>query len=192
MTWLIALNGPNGIGKSWFCQQSAKLFQGRVRIFSARDFIWDEVQSKYKWPGTYEEFKAHTFDDGTIGRELMIRHAEYRRKQDINYWVTQYCLCPKFVESDIILNDSLKGLDEQDGFFLYVKTFISIVIAPSQYSIGALYDDNYRSCVSPVNGFRAINSNIALESLKRNLDDAKSNRIQGTSWNSIHMDGFVA
>lgn len=189
---MIAINGPNKVGKSWFGLQAAPLFCGRVRSFSIRELIWDEVQTRYKWVGTYEEFKLHVFDDGIIGRDVMIAHAEKRRKQDIEYWTKQFCSSAKVLESDIVLMDSLANFDEQDSLRRHSQNYISIVIAPSQYSIGSIYDDNYRVCVNPINGFRAVNSDIALESLKRNLDDAKSNRIQGTIWNSIHMDGFVA
>lgn len=191
MTWLIGISGPLRIGKSWFCQQALPLFKDRVRILSVSDFIWEEVQFRVKWDGTYEEFKWHTFDDGITGRDILIEHAEMRRRKDPYYWQKLLCSSPKFLESDVVFCESVANPVEQDGFLIAAKKFITIVIAPSQYSIGALYDDHYRVCLSPLNGFRVVNSGLALESLKQKLEDAKAGRIQGTIWNVIHLEGLV-
>lgn len=189
--FVIGVNGPIGIGKSWFTMNAVRLFQGRVRQLCPRDFIWDETKRKYKWEGSLEEFKQHRFEDGSNGRDAIIEWAEHRRRQDRHYWLKAFVESPLFQQSDVIFNDSIAFPEEHEELIRLVPNLITIVIAPSQYSIGSFYDDNYRVCVRPYNGFRVANSSMALETLKKKLDDAQSPESSDTIWQRIHMAGFV-
>ena len=156
-----------------------------------RDFIWDEVQREFKWQSTYETFKAHVFADGTNGRDAMIEWAEYRRSQNRHYWLHAMVESPLFSQSELVINDSIAFPEEHDELLRLIPDFITIVIAPTRYSIGSFYDDNYRQCVAPIGGFRAINSDVALESFKKKLENAASAPTTESAWRRISLGEFV-
>lgn len=192
MPIMIGVNGPAGIGKSWLCHQILKLlpFPG-VRMVSARDSIWEEVRMEYRWRDSYQAFKDHIFPDGFSGREKMIQWAEFRRSQNRHYWLDQMVEAPTTLAASIVLNDSVAFPEEHDRFLELIPDFITIVIAPSHFRPGDLYNDNYRRCVFPLGGFRATDSSQALDIFKKNLKNATADSTNDSIWKRISLGGLV-
>ena len=125
-----------------------------------------EVQPRFNWTGTYAEFKEHLFEDGFTGREHMIDYADGKRAGDRDYWNRQLIESHVFRDTDIVLHDSMRKWDEQEFFGKHISDFITIVISPTRYSIGCLYDGDNGVCLPATGGFRAIDSNQAFERFK--------------------------
>lgn len=187
MTIVLTVNGQLGVGKTWFCDRVQELFNNTLRL-GARDFIWREVQAKYKWTGSYELFKVTRHFDGLLGRDAMIEWAEYRRRQLHTYWVDEYMKAIKNVNATLIINDSLADQAEQSYFLYHDIHTITIVIAPHTIKVNDFYSDNYRRCVLPINGFRAENSDEALKKFNDRLRIPQSNPI----WHKLHVARSMA
>lgn len=165
MKTMIIINGPIGIGKTWLAEKICPLLEGNRRILGLQPMVWLELQPLHRWTGSYAEFKSHIFEDGRTGREIMIEYIESRREIDTHYWDRRYIESPLFKETDIIINDSFRKFEEQE-FYNERTNLITIVIAPPEYTIGAMYHGDSGICLAPWGGFRVRNSDMALAKFK--------------------------
>lgn len=173
---VIALNGPPKIGKGWLADKLTHgLLPFRSRVMSLAEPLREEILRRFKWennPESYAKFKEHVFPDGLTGREHLIAHGNGMRERDIHYWSRQITQNPKFNDAPIIVIDDLGFRDEQDWLDDHAERLMTIVIAPSQYSIGCLYHDDSRICLNPRGGYRAITSSEALRIFIERLKNA--------------------
>lgn len=184
MPTIIALNGPPKIGKGWLSFQITNYFRldpigkksdVQVRIMSFAEPLRQEVLRRERWQGTYDEFKEHVFSDGLTGREKLIELGTTKRAEDIHYWSRQLTESHLFRSSQLVIIDDLGFRDELDWLAASTSDLITIVMAPSQYSIGCRYHNDSRECVAPRGGFRTTDSSRALELFKEFWSNRQAN-----------------
>lgn len=163
---VVALNGPPGIGKSWLAARIAGIIEGNRKIIGLKDLIWQEFNMHEQWAGSYAAYKSHVFHDGTTGRERIINYAEGKRRVDLHYWDRQYTSSALYMNTEIVINDSLRKLEEQNWLFTHAKELITIVMCPTRYSIGCMYEGDSGVCLPPRGGFRTTDSDKALVMFK--------------------------
>lgn len=198
MKTMIIVTGPIGIGKTWLADKICTMLEGNRKVIGLQPMVWLELQPKMNWHEDYAKFKNHVFEDGRTGREHMIEYIETRRKKDVHYWDRRFIESPLFKNTDIVINDSFRKFEEQQ-FYLERTNLITIVIAPTRYSIGCMYEGDSGICLPPWGGFRAIDSDTALMRFKdfwRQKTNANSQYtaegIGGTVTNgSTNVGGFV-
>jgi len=173
---VIALNGPPQVGKGWFADKLTHgLLPFRSRVMSLAEPLREEVLRKFGWennPDSYGKFKKHVFPDGLTGREHLINHGNRMRAIDINYWSRQLTQNPKFSDAPIIVVDDMGFPDEQTWINDHAERLMTIVIAPSEYSIGCIFMNDSRICLNPRGGYRTTTSNEALRIFIERLKNA--------------------
>ncbi len=182
--FLIGINGPPGIGKSWLAKKLLTIVPAwtnpfSVKILGLRAIIWEEFKLtiRAEWDiesGDYEAMKSHIFADGMTGREKMIQHAEMRRAQDIHYWDRIFLEQMEADPPTILIHDSMRMVEEQNFFLTHFKYMMVIVISPTRYSIGMQYDGDSGKCLPPTLGFRATSSDHALQLFVELLNNVES------------------
>lgn len=180
LPFVIALNGPPKIGKGWVCQQLMNLLPFHTKIMSfaepLRQYCFDRVKWEDRTPEGYARFKEAIIPTGETGREFLIRIGNGMRTKDIHFWSRILTSHPSYSDcpGQIILIDDLGFPDEQTWLQNHSSGFATIVIAPTQYSIGQQWERDSRFCLSPISGFRTTTSTNAIEILKRRLENAQS------------------
>lgn len=180
--YVIALNGPPGIGKSWLTRMIVPLIPHNCQVLHFASPIREYIMASHGLENTdenYARFKEMRFwnDDSRqemTGREEMIYWAEKKKAEDLLYWCKELGKHPFMNRDDtVIILDDLGFEYEQQWLQSNSSRLMTIVMAPSQYSINARWEGDSRFCLSPINGYRATDSNRALEIFKRRLDYAQ-------------------
>lgn len=176
-TAVIMLNGPPKIGKGWLaghiCSQISEYCQ--VRIMSFAQPIRDWAQSRYRFlDSEYMEWKDSIIESesGKSGRELMIDYGTARRAEEPEYFVRLMLENPLFrnMVNGIVIIDDLGFTNENEHMHANCQA-ATIVMSPTQYSPGMFWKGDSRQCLSPINGFRAIDSNTALGIFQARIHD---------------------
>lgn len=176
----IVINGPPGIGKSWLAGKLLPLLTeeysgAMVTRFALREIIWGQVAEQMMWaPEDYEGFKQTIHPDGRTGRQILIDEAESKREVDTHYWDRQYTQAERYWGSSIVINDSMRKPEEHDWLTHYSAHIITIVMAPTHYSIGSQYDGDSGICLHPRGGFRCHDSNSALSAFTARMKNDPS------------------
>jgi hypothetical protein len=176
---VIAINGPIGIGKTWLGIQIAPLIAAVTGDWPSfmrfADPLQRESMRDADWYGHYDDFKVHVFPDGLTGRQKMIKRATEAREIDPLHWCkAMAAMYPAWhYENQVVINDTLGFANEQEWLHHNTRLTITIVIAPASISIGQQFEGDSRFCLSPEpHGFRAYDSNRALEAFKIRLANA--------------------
>lgn len=173
---VIALNGPPQVGKGWLADKLTHgLLPFRSRVMSFAEPLREEVLRRFGWennPESYGKFKKHVFPDGLTGREHLIAHGDEKRAKDVHYWSRQLTQNPKFSDAPIVVIDDMGFEHEQVWLYDHAERLMTIVIAPSQYSIGCFYLNDCRVCLKPLGGYRTTTSNEALRIFIERLKNA--------------------
>lgn len=191
---VIALNGPPKIGKGWLAEKLTHLLPFHSRIMSLAEPIKLEAMSRDRWAESYAEYKDHIFEDGLSGRDHLIRLGEYKRSFDINYWNRQLTDNPKFADPDapIILIDDIGFPAEREWLSDQADRVLTIVMAPTRYSPGCIWEGDSRVCLHQhQGGIRALNSDSALRIFKERLTDAESCLSTDTTQRTVWFDALM-
>lgn len=192
---VIGINGPAGIGKGWLAGKLSQLIPLRSHILSFKEPIGSESMRRMNWRGDYGEFKETLFDNGLTGREVMFEVGAEKRAIDINHYSRQLTENPKFTDAPVIIIDDMGFFHEQDWLDRYSKRLMTIVMAPTKYSVGSIFEGDTRVCLPQRDGFRTIDSNTALKKFKDRLahvpSDESIDNAQGAVWFSYLLGRSV-
>lgn len=92
----------------WLVYGNKKKFEiNTVERISFADNLRKEVDYIYQIQphGDYSQFKETVVYGDKTYRDLLIRHAEYRREQDVNYWVKNATDWKKIQTKNIMITD---------------------------------------------------------------------------------------
>lgn len=195
---VIGVNGPPGIGKTWLCLRLSEIFRDRSNICHITDPIRAKAMADSNWDlsmGTYIDFKNHVFEDGTTGRDRMIRlGTQMRERHGSSYWNDILVNSVIFSHSEIVLIDDI-GFQDEVHYFDNRYPYIQIVISPPEYTIGEHfllndgigYDSRVR--VHHNHALIATSSNDALAFLEKEIEQFRSGESVSPShgWDYIAM-----
>lgn len=191
---VIALNGPPKIGKGWLAEKLTHLLPFHSRIMSIKAELEKETMTHDRWTGTYADYKAHVFADGLTGREHMFDLAAKRRAGDINYYTRALTESRLFSDpsAPIIILDDLGFPFERHWLSDHVERLLTVVIAPTRYSPGCIWEDDIRVCLhQQEGGIRALNSDTALRIFKERLTDAESHVSSDLAQRTVWFDALM-
>jgi len=202
---VLLLNGQPEIGKSWLANQlhSILLANFKTKRYSLAQPIREQATSELGWSGihgTYDEFKQTTFEwngERITGRKRMIDIGLEEVRKDQNHWCRQTYQRIKEDKCELAIIDDCGFKHEVDFFMTYAFDLAVIVMAGTEYSIGAQYklpsgELDSRRCVYPLNGYRSINSTAALNEFNRRLDDARNKPERYSNfWQGLALGEFL-